>query len=51
MSKIEFERIFEYLKSRNPVVVAQLVEQALLTPEIHGLNRVVGKFSVLKRQK
>ena len=29
------------------VVVAQLVEQLLLTPEIHGSNPVIGKFYLL----
>ena len=41
------------------VVVAQLVERLLLTPEIHGSNPLIGKFyfpsavlkTVLKRRK
>ena len=31
------------LKINGAVVVAQLVERSLLTPEIHGLNPVIGK--------
>ena len=41
------------------VIVAHLVERSLLTPEVHGLNPVIGKIyieqcllsTVLKRQK
>ena len=28
------------------VVVAQLVEQSLLTPEVHGLNPVIGEIKL-----
>ena len=43
---------------KGTVVVAQLVEQSLPTPEVHGSNSVIGKICiehlhliVLKRQK
>ena len=33
------------------VVVAQLVEQLLLTPEIHSLNPGIGKFYYLLKRE
>ena len=34
------------MTSRKAVVVAQLVERLLLTPEVRGLNPVIGKIYI-----
>ena len=44
--------LFVYFHNRVAVVVGQLVEQSLATPEVHGSNPIIGKFmlpNVLKR--